>query len=324
MPATRTLALLLALALGHPALAQLVIAHRGASAYLPEHSLAAYTLAYAQGADYIEPDVVLTRDGVLICAHDLTLQRTTNVADTFPGRARDDGNWYWIDFDLAEIKTLARTDTHTRQQNAQTTNGLNEGSAMKGVGGVVTLDEMLSLVAHLNQSLGQRTGRTVGVIPEPKHPAFHRDEGQPIEPALMNALARHHYTARADPAIIQCFDLGSLERFADLGAGGNDGLRLVWLLSDVPSQQALARAKRICVGLGPERSLLVDETGQPSPFHITTSAFRFELYPYTFRGDFDTVRNDARHFFTTLRVQGLFTDNPDAGVAARDDTIDEL
>ncbi|MFG0307411.1 MAG: glycerophosphodiester phosphodiesterase family protein [Phycisphaerales bacterium JB040] len=327
MTAARALTLALALFLSQGVHAQLVIAHRGASAYLPEHTLEAYTLAYAQGADYIEPDVVLTRDGVLICAHDLTMERVTDVAQRFPDRARDDGSWYWIDFDLAEIRSLARLDPeapprtgHPRAETQQT-----GGHAAPEWGGrVATLDEMLALVARLNDTLGARAGRTVGVIPEPKDPAFHRDQGRPIEEELLAALARHGYTARPDHAIIQCFDLDSLERFAALGCGGNDGLRLVWLLSDVPSQQQLARAKRICVGLGPSRALLVNEDGWPSPFHITAGAFRFELYPYTFRGDHDTVRDDARHFFDTLRVQGLFTDNPDAGVAARDATAPEL
>jgi len=85
---------------------KIVIAHRGASGYLPEHTLEAYAMAYTMGADYIEPDLVMTADGVLICLHDIHLERTTTVEEVFPGRARADGRWYAADFSLAEIKQL--------------------------------------------------------------------------------------------------------------------------------------------------------------------------------------------------------------------------
>ncbi|WP_416374910.1 glycerophosphodiester phosphodiesterase family protein, partial [Methanothrix soehngenii] len=85
---------------------KLVIAHRGASGYLPEHTLEAYALAYGMGADYVEPDLVLTKDGVFICLHDIHLESTTNVEEVFPDRAREDGRWYAADFTLSEIKQL--------------------------------------------------------------------------------------------------------------------------------------------------------------------------------------------------------------------------
>lgn len=299
---------LFALLLASSAHAQLVIAHRGASAYLPEHTLEAYALAYGMGADYLEPDVVLTRDGELICAHDLTMERVTDVATRFPDRARDDGSWYWIDFDLAEIKALSKRGTRSAADDDP---GAGQGYQ------VATLREMLTLVQRLNESLGAHAGRTVGVIPEPKSPGFHAAAGQPIEAKLLGMLEMYGYTGSDDHAIVQCFELASLVRFADLGAGGTSGLRLVWLLGQEPSLGELLAAKLFCVGLGPSRPLLEDGDGAATPFLFKVQELGFELYPYTFKGTFEQVQQDVQRFFTQHRVEGVFTDNPDAGVAAR-------
>lgn len=149
--------LLLALSGGLQAAEKLVVAHRGASGYLPEHTLEAKVLAFAQGADYLEQDVVMTRDDRLVVFHDLTLERMTDVATVYPGRARADGSWYLIDFTLEELRRLA----------------VHEGSALPGrfpaqTGGFAlhTLEEELALVAGLEQS----TGRRVVIYPELKSP----------------------------------------------------------------------------------------------------------------------------------------------------------
>lgn len=274
----------------------LILAHRGASAYLPEHTLEAYALAFAQGADYIEPDVVLTRDGVLICAHDLVMEEVTDVAVAFPGRARPDGKWYWIDFTFAEIKTLHKT---------------GRGDAEAGVTGytVATLDEMLTQVARLNS----RLGKNVGVIPEPKKPSFHREQGQDLEAALASTLRRHGYTRRTDRAIIQCFELDALERLRhDLACD----LQLVYLVSDMPDASTLDRAAAVADGLGPKKTLIEDEHGQPVADGWLLRACRernLAVYPWTFGGD----ERVMTRFLRMHRVTGLFTDNPDAGVRAK-------
>lgn len=279
--------------------APLVLAHRGASGHLPEHTLAAYTLAWSIGADYLEPDVVLTRDGVAICAHDVNMERVTDVAERFPDRARDDGKWYWIDFTLDEVRTLR----------------VVYAPAGGRVGGAVpTFEEFLNLVARLN-AIGGEDGRApVGVIPEPKRPAFHRQHGSSVERAVVEALARQGYAAHDDRAIIQCFDLDAIERLAE----GGCQLRLVWLISEEPSDADLERAAAFCHGLGPSRKLIEDEnTGQPLPLLGRAREFGLMLYPYTFKDEPEAMRR----FFHTYGVAGLFTDFPGTGRRAADAVV---
>ena len=141
---------------------KIVIAHRGASGYLPEHTLPAYALAHGMGADFIEPDLVLTRDGHLICLHDIYLQETTNAEQLFPDRARDDGRWYAADFTLDEIRRL--------QAEERLDSRFPKGASRFAV---PAFTEMIELV----QGLNGRTGRAVGIYPELKAPAWHRAEG---------------------------------------------------------------------------------------------------------------------------------------------------
>lgn len=270
----------------------LVLAHRGASGHLPEHTLAAYTLAWSMGADYLEPDVVLTKDGVPICAHDVNMERVTDVAERFPDRAREDGKWYWIDFTLDEVRTLRVTYAGPGGQ----------------VGGALpTFEEFLRLVDRLN-AIGGEDGRApVGVIPEPKRPEFHRQHGQHVELQVWTTLVVHGYSAEDDLAIIQCFDLDALERLDEVGCL----LRLVWLVGEEPSAEDLQRAAGFCHGLGPNRKLLEDEAGQPLPLLARAREMGLALYPYTFK---DEPEATAR-FMHVHGVDGLFSDYP--GVARR-------
>ncbi|MEO1007457.1 MAG: glycerophosphodiester phosphodiesterase family protein [Planctomycetota bacterium] len=270
----------------------IVIAHRGASGYLPEHTLAAYALAYAQGADYIEPDVVLTRDGVAICAHDVTMDRVTDVASVFPGRARDDGRYYWIDFTLEEVRRL------------RVTTGV-------GGGAVPTLQEMAALVQRLNATLRKHGGADVGIMPEAKRPQFHRDEGRPIEPVLIRTLARSGYAGPATPCVIQCFDLESLRR---MRYEQGTGLRLVWLVGEPPSAAQLGDAAEFCHGLGPSRRLVEGDDGAETELLRRARERGLAIYCWTFKDEPEAM---AR-FFREHRVDGLFTDFPDAGRRAAD------
>ena len=276
----------------------LVIAHRGASGYLPEHTLEAYTLAYAQGADFIEPDVVLTRDGVPICAHDITMSAVTDVAQRFPRRARPDGRYYWIDFDLAEIKQLRKLG---RRSPADTTDtrGYN----------VATLEETIDLVKRLNATFN----KNVGIIPEPKDPAFHAENDRPIEITLQGVLQGRGYNDPDAPAIIQCFDLDALETFARLGSR----IRLVYLFSDRPDDATLQRAALICHGVGPNRDLLETSDARPTPLLATLQETGFAIYPWTFTND----RQAMARFFGTPGITGLFSDYPDIAVQARNNPI---
>jgi len=150
----------------------LVIAHRGASAYLPEHSLEAYALAYGQGADFLEPDLVMTADDHLIALHDLTLEATTNVAELFPDRARADGGFYAVDFTLAEIRQL------TMQERVEPASGQARYPERWPVGAgrfrVVEFNELIEFTRELNRA----TGRRVGLYPETKAPQFHAEQGK--------------------------------------------------------------------------------------------------------------------------------------------------
>lgn len=277
----------------------LVLAHRGASGHLPEHTLAAYTLAWSMGADYLEPDVVLTKDGVAICAHDINMERVTDVAERFPDRARQDGKWYWIDFTMDEVRTLRVTYA---------------GAGGQVGGAVPTFEEFLRLVERLDAIGGQDGRGRVGVIPEPKRPAFHREHGKSVEMAVYTALAASGYARADDPAIVQCFELDALERLRDAGCG----LRLVWLMGEAPSDADLERAAAFCHGLGPSRKLLEDEaTGQPLPLLTTAREFGLMLYPYTFKDE----EAEMARFFGEYGVAGLFTDYPGAGRRAADGVV---
>lgn len=181
----------------------LVIAHRGASGHRPEHTLEAYALAVAMGADFIEPDLVITKDGVLVARHENEIGGTTDVADRFPARRRTaviDGTpvtgWFTEDFTLAELRTLRARERLAFRSHAH-----------DGRYAIPTFDEVLALA----DSLGRRRGRPVGVYPETKHPSYFRGIGLPLEPPLLAAL-RARGLDRADaPVFIQSFEVGNLQ-----------------------------------------------------------------------------------------------------------------
>ncbi len=201
----------------------LIIAHRGASGYLPEHTLAAYALAIFQGADVIEPDLVMSRDGVLVARHDNRLELTTNVADLpqFADRRRmprQDGElqqgWFSEDFTLAELRQLRARERipDLRPANAR----------FDGQFGVPTLTEIIALV----QSLQRSCGRVIGIYPELKHPEHFRALELAPEPVLVSALRAVGYQERKDPVWIQSFAPQSLQRLRKL-----TDLRLVQLIA---------------------------------------------------------------------------------------------
>ena len=191
-------------AIASEGLKKIVIAHRGASGYLPEHTLEAYAMAYTMGADYIEPDLVMTRDGVLICLHDIHLERTTNVEVVFPGRARVDGRWYAADFTLEEIKML---NAHERAR-ADGTPVFPERFRVDSKGcQVPTLVEVIEMVQELNRI----TSRSVGIYPETKDPAFHDAEGLSMEEPLLAVLSTYSYQGLDALVFIQSFDPTNLK-----------------------------------------------------------------------------------------------------------------
>ena len=286
--------------------ARIVIAHRGASGYLPEHTLPAYALAHGMGADYIEPDLVLTRDGHLICLHDIYLQATTNVEQVFPDRAREDRRWYAADFTLEEIRRL--------QAEERLGNRFPRASSRFAV---PSFAEMIELV----QGLNERTGRTVGIYPELKAPAWHRTESLPMEEALLEIVERYGYRKAGAPIFVQSFEEESLRRLRELGSE----LPQVFLMAEVEqyrrflSAEGMAGVAAFADGIGPAKTML---ERQPELIDWARDA-GLTVHPYTFRADQVPDRHDSHEaelerYLFELGVDGVFTDYPDRARAVLD------
>lgn len=269
----------------------LLIAHRGASAYAPEHTLQAYELGIEQGADFIEPDLQITRDGVLIALHDVTLDRTTDVEEVFPDRFREIERgdetlrrWFAVDFTLDEIRRLDA--------------GSWFGPEFAGAR-IPTFTEVIEIAR----------GRA-GIFPETKAPEVYAEEGFSMERLVIEELAHHGLERRgtdADtPVIVQSFSAESLrilreEWDSDLPMtfliGGSAGAR--WL-----TEEGLREVATFATGIGPAKQLLLDRPGVVDAAH----AAGLTVVPYTFR---DPAPDELTHFLCVLGVDGLFTDNPD-------------
>jgi glycerophosphoryl diester phosphodiesterase len=305
----------------------LVIAHRGASGYLPEHTLEAKALAYGQGADYLEQDIVATRDRRLVVMHDLYLELVTDVARQFPDRRRPDGHYYVIDFDLSELRQLLVTERRREDgaglvfPNRFPPNGLGFR--------IATLDEDIKLIQGLNHT----TGRRVGLYPEIKHPRWHAEHGVDLARLLLDELARYGYRHRDDPVFVQCFDPGELRRVRDeLGTT----LKLVQLVGDTQADRArltahgIADVARYADALGPALGQLVElssgsGSGAPRAGEVVraTHDAGLLLHPYTFRRDklpsyAASLEQLLELFIGTLGVDGVFCDHPDIAVRVRD------
>ena len=289
----------------------IVIAHRGASGYLPEHSLPAKALAYAFGADYLEQDVVVSRDDELVVLHDIYLDRVSNVAQKFPTRARPDGRFYVRDFDMVELRSLSVWERFRVDGSAVYPNRFPVG---EGNFRIHTLREELQFLQDINTS----TGGGVGCYPEIKRPVWHKQQGADIAPELLRILAEFGYSTQSDAAFVQCFNEEELVRIrVELGCE----LRLVQLIDDenLPCENGLARLSATVDAIGPSISQLYQlHHGEVEPTSLAQDAKRFglELHPYTFRrdeipsgfGDFDAL---LEYFVLELRVNGLFTDFAD-------------
>jgi glycerophosphoryl diester phosphodiesterase len=306
--------------------APVVIAHRGASGYLPEHTLEAKALAFGLGADYLEQDVVATRDRELVVLHDLYLDDVTDVARVFPGRGRSDGRHYVIDFDLAELRKL--TVSERRQPGTAAPRFPNRFPIEKGAFRIATLDEELELIAGLNRS----TGRAVGIYPEVKSPRWHREHGVDLAAMTVAKLDAHGYRDESSPAFLQCFDATELRRIrTDLGCP----LKLVQLVGPeseyarLLDEDGLAGVAGYAAALGPSYEQLVtggeNPRADPRPARLVDAARRagLRLHPYTFRRDVlppfaPSFERLLEFFFVAVRVDGVFCDHPDIAVRVRD------
>lgn len=285
--------------------APVVIAHRGASGYLPEHTLPAKALAHGLGADFLEQDVIATKDGGLIVFHDLYLDAMTDVAARFPGRARADGRHYCIDFTLAEIRSLRVTER--RRKDGAGVRYPGRFPADTGQFRIHTLEEELEFVRGLNRS----TGRQAGVYAEIKDPAWHADHGMPLGDRLVGVLRDFGYQGRDDNFFIQCFSAAELRRVRAVGGGD---LPLVQLLEESAAVDPLAleAIATYADAIGPPIRLCWPDRGLVAAARSRGLA----VHPYTFRADelppgFDRFEDLVAAFVDSLAVDGLFTDFPD-------------
>jgi glycerophosphoryl diester phosphodiesterase len=319
-----------------------IIGHRGAAGERPEHTLESYAHAIRGGADFIEPDLVPTRDGVLVARHENAIGGTTDVAShpQFAGRRTTktiDGvavtDWFTEDFTLAELKTLRARERLPDLRPANT--------AWDGQFDVPTFAEILALVA----TESARTGRTIGVYPETKHPSYFAAIGLPLDATLVAQLTDAGYTGPNDAAFIQSFETGNLK-----GLRAVTALRLIQLIGDgspaddpatpydvMVTPAGLAEIARYADGIGPAKERIIprDPAGRSlSPTTLVADAHAAGLlvHPYTFRsenaflpaelrrGDDPAATGDAAAeyaaFFAT-GIDGLFSDFPAAAFAAR-------
>lgn len=310
----------------------LIIAHRGACAYLPEHTLEAKALAYGMGADYLEQDVVASRDGELVVLHDIHLDRVTDVAEQFPDRHRADGRFYARDFDLEEIRSLRVWERLNEEGDA--VEFPNRYPAKSGNFRIASFVEELEFIAGLNRS----TGRSVGIYPEIKRPAWHQADGIDLSPKILEVLDQFGYRQASDPVFVQCFDARELDR---LRHELNCRLRLIqligengWHESDTDYEQlrtgeGLAQAAKTVDGIGPglwQLYTLAEIDGQPVSTGLVSRAHSHGLavHPYTFRADqlppgFENFESAVHWFAESLGIDGLFSDFPDRAIAALGD-----
>jgi glycerophosphoryl diester phosphodiesterase len=271
-----------------------LIAHRGASAYAPEHSIDAYKLAMAQGADFVEQDLAVTKDGVLVSIHDLTLERTTDVEEVFPDRFAEDRSgptpvrrWYVNDFTLAELKRLD-AGAYFDKKFAGTR--------------ILTFQEAIDLVR----------GRA-GLYPELKDPEFYRQRGVDPEKIFADIVRKNGLEADPKtPLVLQSFDEATLKASAiDLPKVPRAFLVAVQDAGRIDTSEKVNAVASWATGIAPNKAIL-----ERTPEIVGWAhAAKLTVTPWTFRasqpGKYASVREEMAHFLFTLGVDELFTDNPD-------------
>ena len=295
-----------------------IIAHRGASGYLPEHTLASTAMAYAQQPDYIEQDLVMTGDGHLVVLHDIHLETVTNVETVFPTRHREDGRYYALDFTLAELRSLnvhERTDAKGKQVYSNRYQGNGQFS-------VATFEEHISTILSLNAT----TGGSVGLYAEIKSPAWHREQGVDISKAVLNTLREHQLDDPKANIFIQCFDFAEIKRLREeLGAE----VKLIQLLAEnswnetptnydkLKTQEGIEELSRYVQGIGPWLGHVTRyEGGKPTteltPWIETAKQQGLLIHPYTYRTDALPPGISADQLLMLIikkwQFDGLFTD----------------
>ena len=325
----------------------IVIAHRGASGLRPEHTELSYNLAIDQGCDFIEPDLVPTKDGHLIARHENEIGGTTNVAShpEFADRKATkviDGQsitgWFTEDFTLAEIKTLRARE---RLPQLRPANAKYDGQAS-----LLTFDEVVAIA----KAGSQRTGRTIGVYPEMKHPTYFARIGLPLEDRLVALLKKHDLNSATAPVFVQCFEVGALKsiraktkaRLVQLTAGEAGPADLPGVTyAQMCSASGLKDVAVYADGLGPDKAQIIPQNADtllPATSLVTDAhAAGLVVHPWTVRAenyflpanlrrgdasrpDYLAQPGEVEAVFKALYVagvDGLFSDFPGLAVAAR-------
>jgi glycerophosphoryl diester phosphodiesterase len=289
----------------------IIIGHRGASGYVPEHTLASYFLAIQMGADYVEPDLVMTRDGVLVARHENEIGGTTNVADhpEFASRRKTkviDGStvsgWFTEDFTLAELKTLRARE---RIPDIRPGNARFDGQFQ-----VPTLEEILALVhgvqeqrVILARQLGAPEPTPIGVYPETKHPSYFAGIGLPMEAPLVRTLEHYGYKGRDAHAFIQSFEVGNLKALHKMTKiplvqlMDDSGAPYDFVLAkdprtyaDMASPAGLTEIATYAQAIGPAKSMIIPRNSDNTlgePTHLVVHAHELGLlvHPWTFRAE---------------------------------------
>jgi glycerophosphoryl diester phosphodiesterase len=292
---------------------KVVIAHRGASGYLPEHTLPAKAMAYAMGADYLEQDIVLSKDDIPIVIHDIHLETVTDVAKKFPMKKRNDGRFYVIDFTFVELKQLNVSERFDPATNKAVFS--NRFPVFTATFKLHSLQEEIEFIQGLNKS----TGKNMGIYPEIKEPEFHKKEGKDISKIVLEVLNDYGYKTKKDNCMLQCFDAKELKRIRNQF---KSELFLVQLM-EFKSDEKLEEIATYADGIGPWVPQIIKgkENGKWLITNLVANAHKLNLkvHAYTFRadqlGDFDSFEALLQVALYEANVDGVFTDFPDKAVA---------
>ena len=287
-----------------------VVAHRGASGYLPEHTIASKAMAHAMNADYIEQDIVLSKDDIPIVIHDILLDDVTNVSEKYPNRKREDGKYYVIDFTFEELKTLEVTERFDSKTGLQ----IYPTRFPKGTSSfrLHSLQDEIELIQGLNES----SGKDIGIYPEIKKPKFHNENGKDISKIVLDILTKYGYSTKDDQCILQCFDAQELERIRN---ELKSELFLVQLMEFPEQKNLLEFYASYADGIGPwYKHLISSKTTSSFSFtSLVEEAHKLSLvvHPYTFREDsleeFDSFQQMIDVIIHKGGADGGFTDFPD-------------
>ncbi|MDG6881893.1 Glycerophosphoryl diester phosphodiesterase precursor [Phocoenobacter uteri] len=323
---------------------KIIIAHRGASGYLPEHTLESKALAAGQQADYLEQDLVMTKDNKLVVMHDHFLDGITNVAQKFPDRVRPDGHYYIMDFTLDEVRSLDMTEPFKMKDGKAVQNYPDRFPMGKSHFKVHTFEDELEFIQGLEKS----TGRVIGIYPEIKAPWLHHKEGKDIAKATLEVLKKYGYTTKESPVYLQTFDFNELKRIkTDLEPKLGMDLKLVQLIAYTDWHEteekdasgkwvnysydwmfkpdAMKEVTKYADGVGPGWYMLIDDEKSTkgnikyTPLVQELAKYKTELHPYTVRKDalpkyFSNVNEMYDALLNKAGATGVFTDFPDLGV----------